>query len=492
MSATTRSPVDSKMGRRQALRLMTGSSTALLTSCALGHGRHPTTPSGIANWARLQKDIQGRVVPLAATDYESTRRAMAWNALKPQRFPDVIVRVASEADVRTAVRFARQRNLKVAVRGGGHNWHNSALRQGGLLLDLSALNQVQVDSEHRTAVVQPGVTGAAIMTQLAPHGLGFPSCHAPQVRLSGFLLNGGLGWNYGVWGPSCASVEAIEVVDARGESLRADRNHNADLFWAARGAGPGFFGVVTQFHLRVFPLPRAILTSRLAFRIEDFDKVAEWLPQLVRAASHAELSCAFTRQGGSIDAYAFAGTVSDGHNALEPFETEPAGLSARSKNLYREASVENVFGSASTVVTEGPRYAGDSGWSNASPSDLLFTVRDRIRSAPSGGSFVQLWFPQGQAWSQQEMAFSMFASAYVHVHSIWNDPTQDTVNQTWVRDTSGSLDPLKVGHYVGEADLTTAPDRAKQCFSPSAWNKLIQLKRKYDPDDMFFSYLQQS
>ena len=103
---------------------------------------------------------------------------------------------------------------------------------------------------------------------------------------------------------------------------------------------------------------------------------------------------------------------------------------------------------------------------------------------------MQLWFPQGQAWSQQDMAFSMFASTYVHVHSIWNDAAQDAVNQKWVRATSGSLDPLKLGHYVGEADLATAPDRAKQCFSPGAWNRLNMLKQQHDPDNLFFSYLQ--
>ena len=84
----------------------------------------------------------------------------------------------------------------------------------------------------------------------------------------------------------------------------------------------------------------------------------------------------------------------------------------------------------------------------------------------------------------------MSASAYLGVWAMWKDAAQDVANQAWVRTTIRSVEPLKVGHYIGTADLTIAPDRAKQCFSPSAWNKLIQLKRKYDPDDVFFSYLQ--
>jgi hypothetical protein len=90
------------------------------------------------------------------------------------------------------------------------------------------------------------------------------------------------------------------------------------------------------------------------------------------------------------------------------------------------------------------------------------------------------------------MAFSMGASTYVGVYSSWSDAAQDRANQAWVRATITALEPLKVGHYVGEADLTRAPNRVKQCYSPAAWARLIRLKRKYDPDDLFFSYLQQT
>jgi FAD/FMN-containing dehydrogenase len=331
-----------------------------------------------------------------------------------------------------------------------------------------------------------------LIANLAPHGLAFPSCHEPAVRLSGFLLNGGLGNNYRAWGPSCASVEAIEVVDARGESIRADRNHNAELFWAARGAGPGFFGVVTRFHLKVFPLPRAILESTLNYRIEDLDKVAAWLPQLARSvpANVDWLLYGSTRRL-RILATAFADTVSDGRKALEAFEAEPAGLSALSKNLYRETSVESNFGRADAPDPEGPRYLGEELWSNTSPQELLFSLRDGILAAPSGSSAVMLWCSNREGWPQQpDMAFSRSGSTLVGVYGIWRDAAQDAANQAWVRTTFASVDPLKVGYYVGETDLTVAPDRAKQCFSPSAWDKLIRLKRKYDPDDMFFSYLQ--
>jgi FAD/FMN-containing dehydrogenase len=422
--------------------------------------------------------------------YEDTRQTMVWNAVKSARFPDAIVRVESQTDVVEAVRFARQHELKVGIRGGGHNWHNPALRAGGLLLDLSALSEVTVDASRGQASVQPGVIGAAFMANLAPRGFAFPIGHCPSVPMSGFLLNGGSGWNYRAWGPACASVHAFEIVNARGERIHATKDQNADLFWAARGAGPGFFGVITRFHLNVFPLPPSIMRSSLRYPVEDMDRVAAWLSQLVPFADSVELSCTFSNRGVQINAVAFAYTVEEAKKALAPLEAGPTGVTAAGKNLYQEPSVDQVFGAKDTTLAAGPRYGGDSGWSNASPDELLAVVRGQLSTAPAG-AVVQLVFCHGQPRPLlPDMACSMFGSTYVHAHTLSNDASQDTANQAWLHDVIASLEPLKVGHYVGEADLTFAPGRAQRCFSPAAWAKLLSLKRKHDPSDVFFSYLQ--
>ncbi|MGI8784844.1 MAG: FAD-binding oxidoreductase [Acidobacteriota bacterium] len=449
-----------------------------------------TKPGAPPNWGLLQKNVLGDVVLNNSPEYESCRRSMVWNAVKAERFPGAIVRVRSEADVRETIRFARANQLKVAIRGGGHQWHNSALRQGGLLIDLSGLNQLSVDASHHTAAVQPGVFSGTLMENLAPHGLAFPGAHVPGVRLSGFLLNGGLGNNYRTWGPSCARIEAIEVVNARGEFIRADRKQNQDLFWAARGAGPGFFGVVTRFHLKLAPLPRAILSSTMTYGVKDIDKVAAWLPQLYRTVpANVDWLLWSGAPGLYFDATAFADTVSDARKALEPFEAEPAGLSAVRKNLYR--NVENFGGNANPPDPEGPRYLGEELWSNTSPQEILLSLREGILAAPSQRSAVMLWCASQEGWPKQpDMAYSRTGSTLVGVYGIWNDAAKDAAVRTWVRDTFASVDPMKVGYYVGDTDLAAAPYRAEQCFSPAAWAKLNRLKRKHDPNDMFFSYLQ--
>src|SRR5439155_5190682 len=143
----------------------------------------------------------------------------------------------------------RSRGLRISIRSGGHSWIGASLRDGGLLIDLSHLNSVSIDPAGRTAVVGPAIRNVELMAALAPYGLAFPAGHCPTVGVGGFLLGGGQGWNQGVWGPACLSVQAIDLVNAEGELITADARQNAELLWLARGVGPGFPGVILRYHL---------------------------------------------------------------------------------------------------------------------------------------------------------------------------------------------------------------------------------------------------
>ena len=186
----------------------------------------------------LQRRIEGEVTTATDARYENLRREMIWNQLTPARYPQLVVQVATEHDVVEAVRFARTHGMKIAVRGGGHSWVGFSLRDGSLLIDLGRLKQLSIDYGIRVAAIQPAVTGRELNRQLAAHGLAFPVGHAPSVPVSGFLLNGGLGWNSNSWGPACFSVEAVNVVTADGSLMVANREQHSDLLWAIRGAGP--------------------------------------------------------------------------------------------------------------------------------------------------------------------------------------------------------------------------------------------------------------
>jgi FAD/FMN-containing dehydrogenase len=234
----------------------------------------------------LRKACRGKVVTPDDADFVEMLHGGLWNRLIPDRSPDILVRVADEKDVAQAIQFARAHNLKVAIRGGGHNWCQPSLRNGGLLIDLGELNRIlSIDADARKAVVQPVVSNRDVMNALAPHGLAFPVGHCPDVKLSGYLLGGGIAWNMGTWGPAARSVEAIDIVTAAGEIVTASEHEHADLFWAALGAGCGFFGVATRFHLRLHPLPAAIHGVTYFYAMDDAAEVAAWLGKVAPSIS---------------------------------------------------------------------------------------------------------------------------------------------------------------------------------------------------------------
>src|SRR5262249_439065 len=148
---------------------------------------------------------------------------------------------------------------------------------------LSNLNKIiSVDPGRRRAVVQPVVSNRQAQEALNAQGLSYPTGHCPEVKLSGYLLSGGMAWNHGVWGPGVGRVEAMESVNARGEKLVASATENTDYYWAARGGASMFFAVVTRYHLKLYPLPKAITSSAYYYRYEDVTAIAEWLGPLAR------------------------------------------------------------------------------------------------------------------------------------------------------------------------------------------------------------------
>jgi FAD/FMN-containing dehydrogenase len=450
--------------------------------------------------------IEGPVAWRGDEHYEATRRRMVWNALKPDRYPEAIVSAASDADVVAAIELARSRGLQVAVRAGGHSWIGSPLRDGALLIDLSSLREVAIDEAARSAAVRPAVTSTELAQALEARGLAFPVGHCPSVGISGFLLSGGLGWNTGAWGPACLSLQAIDVVTPEGELLRADADQNAELLWAARGAGPGFPGVVTRFHIALQPLPQAITTSTYVYGLSELDAVAEWASGITNSLPPTvELTLLVAPASRDVDAgpegrvlivtaTAFEDSKEEAAAALSALERSPVVDRALVRKVHEPSPFEVLFRDFGGLWREGRRCASDNVWANADFTDILPRLRAHLAEAPSPESLAFAVVGPEQAEDAPapglpDMAFSMVGRSFVACYAMWENEADDAANQRWLPSVMAGLEPLAIGHYVAETDLTAAGSRPERCFATRNWERLRTLRRDVDPLGVFPSYL---
>jgi FAD/FMN-containing dehydrogenase len=450
--------------------------------------------------AQLQNRIRGDVTTSADSGYEGLRRSMVWNQFVPERRPRAIVQAATEEDVVEAVRFARANRLKVAVHGGGHSWVGFSLRDDSLLIDLGRLNNVSIDRDARIAVVQPGISSREFNRSLAARGLAFPVGHCPTVAMSGFLLNGGLGWNFGGWGPGCFSIEAAKVVMADGNLLSASEKENPDLLWAVRGAGPGFFGVVVEYSLRLYPAPAAITTSNYYYPVARAEEVGAWAGKVARelpndveltiftAAAPPAIAdrCASARGLVCIlSATAFVDNASEAASTLGILDSCPVAGDCLLKEPNLPTPIDALHDMGAMLWPEEHRYLADTLWTNSPPGEVLATLRDHFMRAASLKSHGVFVLTTGERSPLPDGAYSMAADALLLCYAVWERSEDDAANAAWHRATIAALDRYAVGHYVGESDIIGDPRRAERSYAKDNWERLKRLRRKYDPDGIF-------
>ncbi|HVE15893.1 MAG TPA: FAD-binding oxidoreductase [Chthoniobacterales bacterium] len=455
--------------------------------------------------AALKSSCKGDIAVPSDANYLELLHGNLWNRLIPDRRPEVIVRVRDEDDIIATIRFARAHRRKVVVRGGGHNWCQPTLRHGGILIDLSHLNQViSIDVDGRKAVVQPIISNRDAQKFLNAHGLAFPSGHCPQVKLSGYLLGGGMSWNQGVWGHGAGSVEAVEIVTAEGELITASRDRHQDYFWAARGSGSGFFGVATRYHLRLYPLPAAIHGASYYYPIEDAAEVAAWLrktaPQLSASvelslflltapAELGDLPPAAKGKVCLVTATSFAETAAQALAELKPLDGCPALAKALRVSPPTPMVFEELFDASGSLWPEGLRNRVEAIFSDADGGDLVEAVRDHFVAAPSPLSLVLFVFFTGPDFRPpDDEAYSMSSRVYGGPWTMWNTATEDGANSEWHDTLTALLRPLVSGYYIGESDTVRRPTNAVAAYRPENWERIASLRAKYDPDGVFFDY----
>jgi FAD/FMN-containing dehydrogenase len=437
--------------------------------------------------------VRGTIIRHGEASYEQARLAAVWNERKPDRFPDVIVIAEDEQDVVEAVRFARAEGHAVSVRSGGHSWVGNGVRSGGLLIDLSRLQETTVDPAARSATAQPAAKGPALNELLEQHGLFFPTGHAPTVGIGGFILGGGYGWNSRHLGPACLSIRAIDVVLADGRLVHADDASHPDLLWAARGGGPGFFGVVTRFYLDVHPRPTAIRRTVHSYPLELRDEVLGWAYDHLETLSPAvEISAKIGWVPGgrpdtptvSLTATAFC-TPETGDDLLASLQRTPFRDRAVRALVNQETTLAELYEIADRLNPPGLRWAVDGIWADGPAKDILTAAQPVFDTMPDGMSFV-LWMLWGHYAQQDNACWSAQAKAYLSPNAGWTDPVDDLRREQWVHGSLSSVQHLSKGLQFSDNNLA---DRYDLGLSAPNAERLEKIRTAYDPDGIFRTYM---
>lgn len=430
-----------------------------------------------------------------AGDYETTRQATVWNGRVPDRFPEVIVQARTVDDVAAAMRHAGERNLQVGIVSGGHSWSASHLRDGGLLLDVSRLDHCEINRDHKTAVVGPGKIGSELVADLDGLGLFFPAGHCEGICLGGYLLQGGYGWNSRVVGPACESVTGIDVVTADGERLYCDADQNEDLYWAARGAGPGFFAVVTSFHLRLHPKPAVCGSCLYIYPADLVDEVFTWARaispeiddrvefQMITSSDLPALG--LNRPSIVVASPAFANTEDEARKALSILGTCPVADKAVVNVPYANTNLADWYRAVMSNYPEGHRYVADNMWTSASAEDLLPGIHRIIETMPPPPSHFLIfnWSPSPQ---RRDLFYGLEDEINMALYAVWPDPADDEVYGDWPRANMAAMAHLSSGVGLADENLGRRP---AAFATRENMAQLDAIRARRDPDGRFHSWL---
>jgi FAD/FMN-containing dehydrogenase len=430
-----------------------------------------------------------------ADGYETARREAVWNRLLPARFPDVIVQACDTDDVVAAIRYARVHGHHVGVRSGGHSWTASHLRGGGMLLDVSRLDHCNVDPDRMTAHVGPGKIASVFATELDSQGLFFPAGHCEGIRLGGYLLQGGYGWNSKVVGPACESVLGVEVVTADGEKVYCDPEHHPDLYWAARGSGPGFFGVVTSFTLRLHPRPAVVGTCLYMYPVDVADEVFTWGRAISpEVDDRVELQILTSRNAAGVGpdqptitvaSPVFADSEEEAAKALAILDTCPVVDKASVSLPYAPTTLANWYAAVMTKYPQGHRYIVDNMFTSASADELLPGIRTIIETMPPHPSHFIFtgWKPSAD---RTDMVYGLEDEIYLALYTAWHDPADDERYGDWARSNMAAMSHLATGISLADENLCRRP--ATFITDPNM-ARLDKVRSAYDPAGLFHSWL---
>jgi FAD/FMN-containing dehydrogenase len=446
----------------------------------------------------LGGSFRGELLLPTTPGYDTARRV--WNGAIERR-PACIARCSGVADVVAAVRFARDHELEIAVRGGGHNVAGTAVCDDGIVIDLSAMRAVWVDPADRTAWVQGGALWGDVDRETQAHGLATTGGIVSHTGVGGLTLGGGIGFLMRKHGLAVDNLLAAEVVTAEGGVVRASADEHPELFWALRGGG-GNFGVVTSFRFSLHPVGPTVTAGPVFWAADDTTEVLRFyrdfaaeapdeLGSVVRLGTVPPLpdipEHLHWRPAVAV-ACCYAGSVEDGERAVQPLRRFGRPL----VDLLAPSSYADFQGGTDDTVLHGWHYY----WKATSLAGLsdgaIAAISDHAYAAGSPRSYAAM-FHMGGAVARAPLDATAFAGSDVAhnlvIDAVWlpDEAGEHAAAETaWARGLLQALEPHGAGGvYVNFLDADDGDGRVRQAYGDPTHRRLAEVKADYDPDNVF-------
>jgi hypothetical protein len=449
--------------------------------CATRSGSEILLPHAAVDGLRSR--VLGGVLGHGDDGYDSAR--VVFNAMI-DRFPALIVQCAGVADVREVVGFAREHNLLVSIRGGGHGVTGNAVCEGGLVIDLSRMRSVQVDPVRQTARAEGGATWGDFDRETQAFGLASTGGIVPTTGIAGLTLGGGIGYLNRKYGLACDNLISADVVTADGRLLKAGAEDHGDLFWALRGGG-GNFGVVTSLEYRVHPVG-PVLGGELIFPLSRAKETLRFYRDWSLTAPDEVRADATLLSGPEGPALAIivchCGSIEEGERVLRPLQQfGPPAVDTIAPSPY--ARIQNLL---TEILAPGLCHYWKSGFFRSFSDDAIETLVDffaaDIPSPFAAVAIEQLGGAIGRV-GERDTAFSHRRAQYsCLVLRAWRDQAASQANVAWGRSCYAAVEPfLEQGVYVNYLG-DEGESRVRAAYGAN-YQRLAALKQKYDPTNFF-------
>jgi FAD/FMN-containing dehydrogenase len=452
------------------------------------------TTVNAADIEKLKAGFSGKVITESDPGYDESRTI--WNAMIDRR-PALIAQCANSDDVSTAVNFARNNGLFLSIKGGGHNIAGNAVAEGGFMIDLSAMNSVQIDKDRRRANVGPGARLADFDREAQAFGLATPLGINSTTGVAGLTLGGGFGWLSRKFGMTVDNLLSADIVTAEGKTVRASETENSDLFWGIRGGG-GNFGVVTNFEFQLFPVGPEVLTGLIVFPFDQAKDVLGKYREFIKSIPDDLNVWVVLRKAPPLPflpeeahgkevvilAIFYAGDPAEGEKLIAPLQSfgTPYGQFI---GVQPYVNWQQAF---DPLLTPGMRNY----WKSHNFAELsdgaIDTALKYVKQLPSphteiffgmiGGQASRV-SPDATAYSQRDALFA------VNVHGRWETPEEDEKGIRWCREFFDASAQYATGGVYVNFMTQDETSRISSAYKPDVWKRLVELKNKWDPTNLF-------